>query len=77
MINNQKILFKFIQINNNVNCDTMSYQYILSENFIREFKNKINYNEIIIKKLSENLIRVHEFKNKINCDNILIMRKIL
>ena len=77
MINNQKILYKFIQINNNVKCDTMSYQYILSENFIREFKNKINYNEIIIKKLSENLIRVHELKNKINCDNILIMRKIL
>ena len=48
MINNQKILYKFIQINNNVKCDTMSYQYILSENFIREFKNKINCDNILI-----------------------------
>ena len=43
MINNQIILFKFIQIHTNVNWYDVSYKYILSENFIRKFKNKVNW----------------------------------
>ena len=41
MINNQIILFKFIQIHTNVNWYDVSYKYILSENFIRKFQNKV------------------------------------
>ncbi len=41
MVNNQKILFKFIQTNNNVNWDSISYRYKLSENFIQEFQDKL------------------------------------
>jgi hypothetical protein len=43
MINNQIVLLKFIQTNNNVNWYNISYQYILSENFIKKFQNKINW----------------------------------
>ena len=42
MINNQKIILKFIQINNNVNWPSISYKYKLSENFIRKFYQKIS-----------------------------------
>ena len=42
MINNQIILFKFIQTNNtNVDWPSISYKYKLSENFIKEFKHKL------------------------------------
>ena len=64
MINNQKILLKFIQINKNVSWPKISYKYILSENFIREFQNKVNWHRISeYQKLSENFIQ--EFKHKI------------
>ena len=39
MINNQKILYEFIQINNNVNWSYISYEYTLSKNFIKELTN--------------------------------------
>ena len=65
MINNQKILFKFIQINNNVNWPSISFYYKLSENFIREFKDKVNWSGIsYYQKLSENFKK--EFKHKLN-----------
>ena len=58
MISNQKILFKFIQTNDNVSWHIISYKYILSENFIREFQNKVDWVEIsAYQKLSENFIR--------------------
>jgi len=41
MVNNQIILLKFIQTNKNVNWYIISYKYILSENFIIEFQNKV------------------------------------
>jgi hypothetical protein len=40
---NQKILFKFIQINKNIDWDDVSCLYILSDNLIREFYNKIDW----------------------------------
>ena len=43
MINNQIILLKFIQINTNVNWITISFYYTLSENFIREFQDKVDW----------------------------------
>ena len=43
MIDNQKILFKFIQTNKNVDWYSISSYYKLSENFIREFKDKVNW----------------------------------
>ena len=43
MINNQKILFKFIQTNNNVDWENISCYYKLSENFIRKHQNKVNW----------------------------------
>ena len=43
MVNNQIILFKFIQTNNNVNWENISYRYILSENFILEFQDEVNW----------------------------------
>ena len=64
MIDNQKILYKFIQINANVNWTDISYYQNLSENIIREFQNKVNW--IVIsahQKLSENFIR--EFQDKV------------
>ena len=55
MINNQKILFKFIQINKNIDWDSISYNYKLSENLIREFQDKVDWYEIsAYQKLSEN-----------------------
>ena len=70
MINNQIILYKFIQIHTNLNWFNISYQYILSENFIREFQNKVDWYYISIgQNLSENFIR--EFKDKINFPIIL------
>ena len=64
MINNQIILFKFIQINNKVvNWVDVYYNYKLSENFIIEFKNKIDWWCILnYQKLSEKF--KEEFKNK-------------
>ena len=41
MIDNQKILLKFIQTNKNVNWSSISYNYKLSENFIQEFQDKL------------------------------------
>jgi len=65
MVNNQIILFKFIQINKNVDWLYISVYYKLSENFIREFQDKVNWVNIsIYQKLSENFII--EFKHKIN-----------
>ena len=65
MVNNQKILFKFIQTNKNLNCDDISYKYKLSENFIREFQDKIDWYWISENQtLSENFIR--EFQNKVD-----------
>ena len=46
MINNQKILFKFIQINKNIDWYIVSSQYTLSENFIKEFQYKVNWHNI-------------------------------
>ena len=70
MVNNQKILFKFIQTNNNVECVTISYYYILSEDFIREFKDDVYWINIsIYQKLSEDFIR--EFKDKVDWNWIL------
>ena len=65
MVDNQIILFKFIQIHTNVSWYIISHTYILSEHFIREFKDKVNWNLISInQELSENFIR--EFQNKVN-----------
>jgi hypothetical protein len=70
MINNQKILYKFIQTNKNVDWYSISYEYTLSENFIREFKDKVNWTSItFIQKLSENFVR--EFQVKVNYDYVL------
>ena len=64
MINNQKILLKFIQIHSNVNWPSISFYYKLSENFIREFKDKVDWYYISAhQKLSENFIR--EFQDKV------------
>ncbi len=59
MINSQIILFKFIQTNDNVNWYDISYFYKLSENFIHEFQDKVDWYYDIkhIKILSENFIR--------------------
>ena len=43
MGNNQKILLKFIKIHNNVNWDSISYNYKLSEKFIHKFQNNVNW----------------------------------
>ena len=65
MIDNQIILYKFIQINKNVNWYNISDKYILSDNFIQEFQDKVDLKYIsIYKKLSENFIR--EFQDKID-----------
>ena len=63
MINNQKILYKFIQPNKNVDCDYISYYYKLSENFIRKFENKVYWHYVSkYQKLSENFIREFQYK---------------
>ena len=65
MINNQKILLKFIQTNSNVNWYAISHNYILSEDFIREFQDKVNWVLIsTYQKLSKNF--KIEFKHKLN-----------
>ena len=65
MINNQIILFKFIEINDNVNWNHISIDYKLSENFIREFKDKVNWWCMLnYQKLSEKF--KEEFKHKLN-----------
>ena len=65
MINNQIILFKFIQINDNANRYSISEYQKLSENFIREFKYKVDWVHISYQYiLSENFIR--KFKNKVD-----------
>ena len=70
MVDNQRILLKFIQIHTNVNWYDVSYKYILSENFIRKFQDKVNWVSISIhQKLSENFII--EFQDKVNLDLIL------
>ena len=43
MVDNQKTLYKFIETNKSINWFNISYQYILSENFIREFGNKVDW----------------------------------
>ena len=43
MTNTQIILYKFIQIHNNLNWNYISDNYKLSENFIREFQDKVNW----------------------------------
>ena len=43
MVDNQKTLYKFIETNKSINWFNISYQYILSENFISEFKDKIDW----------------------------------
>ena len=63
MVNNQKILLKFIKTNDNVNWGYISIYQKLSENFIREFENKVVWHRISeYQTLSENFIR--EFKYK-------------
>ena len=42
MIDNQIILLKFIQTNNNVNWDEISINQKLSESFIKEFQDKVD-----------------------------------
>ena len=65
MIDNQKILLKFIQTNKNVNWSSISYNYKLSENFIQEFQDKVNLYYILAwQKLSEKF--KSEFKHKLN-----------
>ena len=69
MVNNQKILFKFIQTNKNVNWSSICFYHILSENFIREFENKVDWLRIsMYQVLSENFIL--EFQNKVYWDCI-------
>jgi len=76
MINRQKILLKFIQIHINVDWECISNNYALSENFMREFQDKINWNIIsaYYHKLSENFIR--EFKDKLGWDYISMNQKL-
>ena len=75
IINNQIILFKFIQIHTNVNWYDVSYKYILSENFIRKFQNKVNWDYISeYQILSENFIG--EFQDKVNWWYILNFQKL-
>ena len=76
MINNQIILLKFIQINNNVDWEYISYFYKLSENFIKKFQNNVDCDNIssYIQKLSENFIR--EFQDKVNWYYISINQKL-
>ena len=65
MINNQIILFKFIQTNKNVDWYRISHKYILSENFIIEFQDKVNWYYILeYQTLSEDFKK--EFKHKLN-----------
>ena len=64
MVDNQKILYKFIQTNDNVNWSIISYKYILSKNFIRKFKYKLDWYEISkYQKLSEKF--KEKFKHKL------------
>ena len=41
MVNNQKILLKFIKTNDNVNWGYISFEQTLSENFKKEFEHKL------------------------------------
>ena len=43
MIDNQKILFKFIQTNKNVDWYNIPCKYLLSKNFIQEFQDKFDW----------------------------------
>ena len=62
MVNNQKILYKFIKTNDNVDWNNISDKYTLSENFIREFQDKVDWNFISkYQTLSENF--KEEFKH--------------
>ena len=64
MVNNQKILLKFIKTNDNVNWGYISIYQKLSENFIIEFRDKLSWKSIsYYQKLSENFIK--EFKNEV------------
>ena len=75
MINNQKILYKFIKTNKDVNWFQISINQKLSENFIREFKDKVYWPSISIhQKLSENFIQ--EFKNKVSWIYILLYQNL-
>ena len=63
MVDNQRILLKFIQINSNVNWYVISYNYKLSEKFIYEFQDNVNWYYISkYQTLSENF--KNEFKHK-------------
>ena len=63
MVNNQKILLKFIKTNDNVNWGYISIYQKLSENFIREFQDKVDWYYISeYQKLSEKF--KSEFKEK-------------
>ena len=75
MINNQKILYKFIQTNNNVNLCEISFYYKLSENFIRKFQDKVEWHFISeYQNLSESFIR--EFKDKVYWIKISVHQKL-
>ena len=65
MINNQIILYKFIQTNNNVNWYSISSYYKLSENFIEKFQDNVDWANIsACQNLSINFIQ--KFQNKVN-----------
>ena len=65
MIDSQIILYKFIQINKNLDLESISRKYNLSVNFIKEYQDKVDWYYISAhQKLSENFIR--EFQNKVN-----------
>ncbi len=75
MIDNQKILYKFIRTNDNLDWEYISYFYKLSENFIKKFQNNVDWDNIsCVQKLSENFIR--EFQDKVNWYYISINQKL-
>ena len=75
MVNNEIILYKFIKTNKNVDWYEIFYFYKLSENFIREFQDKVNWGYIsITQKLSESFIK--EFQDKVDWSNISINQKL-
>ena len=43
MIDNQKILYKFSKTNKNIDWSSISYNYKLSDNFIRKFQDKVDW----------------------------------
>lgn len=64
-----------IPIEHNFDWDDISKYQKLSEDFIREFHNKVNWNMISkYQKLSEDFIK--EFENKVDWDNISMFQKL-